>query len=302
MALELPLRALAPAKVNVCLYVGAVRADGLHPICSVFQSVTFADEVVLERADGGEDEIVCPSVHGPNLAAQALAGFRERFGWGAPPLRIVIDKRIPLASGLGGGSADAAAVLRLARAASGIEPPPHELAELAMSLGADVPSQLEPGTALVSGAGEHVERLDTPAGLALVLLTGKGALATARVYARSDGYGLPVHDLDERAEALRAAMKKARGPADVAPLVHNDLQRAAVALEPEIAGGLALLDEAGALTATVSGSGPTTFGLFAGGQEAETARRGLEDRWDGQTVLAAPAPPGYGAPEPASTS
>ncbi len=301
MALDLPLRARAPAKVNLCLYVGAPRDDGLHEICSLFQSITLADEIVLEQSDGAEDEILCPRVHGPNLAAQALARFRERFGWDARPLRIVIDKRIPIAAGLGGGSADAAAVLRLASAASGIEPDRAELSELAIGLGADVPSQLEPGTSLVTGAGERVEPLDSPNGLALVLLTGVGSLATARVYARSDGYGLPSHDLAALADTVRDTVRHRRRTTGIADIVHNDLQRAALALEPAIANSLALLDEAGALAAAVSGSGPTVFGLFAGGEAAETARRQLEDRWEGETVLAAPAPPGYGDPEPAAT-
>jgi 4-diphosphocytidyl-2-C-methyl-D-erythritol kinase len=300
--LELPLRALAPAKVNLCLYVGQPRGDGLHEICSIFQSITLADVVTMAVTDVGEDEVVCPRVPEPNLAAVALARFRERFGWDAPPLRIAIDKRIPMAAGLGGGSADAAAVLRLACAASGIEPAPGELEELAMSLGADVPSQLESGTCLVTGAGEHVERLETPKGLALVLLAGTSALPTSRVYARSDGYGLPAHDLAELADTVRASIGRARRAADVARLVHNDLQRAALALEPTITGALALLDEAGALAGTVSGSGPTAFGLFAGGADAEAARRQLVERWEGETVVAAPAPPGYGDPEPAATS
>jgi 4-diphosphocytidyl-2-C-methyl-D-erythritol kinase len=109
-----PLVALAPGKLNLCLYVGPRRPDGLHEICSLFQSVTLADVVRLEQGDA-EDEVICPGVRGTNLAALALAGFRERFGWNASAVRITIEKRIPIAAGLGGGSADAAAVLRLAR-------------------------------------------------------------------------------------------------------------------------------------------------------------------------------------------
>jgi len=301
LSLELPLRIRAPAKVNLCLHVGAPRGDKLHEICSLFQAVTLADEVRLEEGEGA-DEVVCPRVHGPNLAAAALEGFRHRFGWPAPPLRIVIDKRIPIAGGLGGGSADAAAVLRLAVAASGLVPAPGEVAELAMELGADVPSQLAPGTCLVTGAGENAERLETPSGLALVLLTGTGGLATAQVYARAEGHGLPAQDLAAIADGLRDSVLRARSGADLAPLVHNDLQPAALALEPTIATALALLDEAGALAAAVSGSGPTAFGLFSGGAEAEAARRDLTERWEGEVVLAAAVPPGYADPEPASTA
>src|SRR3954471_7817773 len=112
----------APGKVNLSLFVGAPRADGLHPLVSVVQAVSLADELTLEPAPGAADEVVCPGVEGPNLAAAALAAFRARTGWAAPPQRITIVKRIPVAGGMGGGSADAAAVLRLAaRAAGGVE-------------------------------------------------------------------------------------------------------------------------------------------------------------------------------------
>ena len=143
----------APAKLNLCLYVGPRRPDGLHELRSVFHPITLADEVVLEQAPSGSDEVVCPGVEGPNLAGAALHAFRERFGWDGPPVRITIEKHIPVAAGLGGGSADAAAVLRLAAAASGLRPAESDLADLAMSLGADVPSQLVPRPALVDRRG-----------------------------------------------------------------------------------------------------------------------------------------------------
>lgn len=298
MALELPLRALAPAKVNLCLYVGRRREDGLHEICSLFCSVTLADVITVERAAGAGDEVICPGVPEPNLATVALARFRERFEPELPPLQISIDKRIPVAAGLGGGSADAAATLRLAVAASGLEPTADELTELAMSIGADVPSQVRPGMHLVTGAGEQVEPLQAPLALALVLLTA-GSLSTARVYARAEGMGLTERDLTELAARLRAAAVDAGGPTEIAPLVHNDLQRAALALAPATKSALVLLDETGAVAAAVSGSGPTAFGLFAGGGEAAAARRQLDEEWEGETILAASAPDGYGDPEPA---
>ncbi|HEX4804338.1 MAG TPA: hypothetical protein VFU94_00430, partial [Conexibacter sp.] len=97
---------LAPAKINMCLFLGGTRADGRHELVSVMQSLAWGDEVTAEPAD--HDEVVCPGVDGPNLAGAALAAVPDR-----PPLRITIEKRIPIAAGLGGGSADAAAVLRL---------------------------------------------------------------------------------------------------------------------------------------------------------------------------------------------
>src|SRR6185436_6483177 len=133
-------------------------------------------------------------------------------------------KRIPVAAGLGGGSADAAATLRLAVATSGLEPTADELTELAMSIGADVPSQLRPGMHLVTGAGEGVELLQAPLALALVLLSA-GSLSTARVYARAEGMGLTERDLTDLAARLRSAVAGGGRPAAIAPLVHNDLQR-----------------------------------------------------------------------------
>ncbi len=178
------MQLLAPAKLNLCLYLGPQREDGLHELCSLFEPLTLADPIeVSERAAGKPDEVVCRGVDGENLAATALSALRAR-GWDGPPLRVEIEKRIPVAAGLGGGSADAAAVLRLARGEVG------DLAALAAEIGADVPSQLEPALALVGGAGERVERLPEPAPHAVVLLPGGGGLGTAEVFAEADRLGL----------------------------------------------------------------------------------------------------------------
>jgi 4-diphosphocytidyl-2-C-methyl-D-erythritol kinase len=269
----LKLTTYAPAKLNLCLYVGPRRPDGLHEIRSVFQPITLADEVTIEDASGVTDEVVCPGVRGPNLAAAALSAFRKRFGWDGPPVRVTIEKHIPVSAGLGGGSADAAAVLRLACAVAQRPPSEAELADLAMSLGADVPSQLAPRTALVSGAGERVESLP-PRAVRGVLLAGRGALPTARVYARADELGLARPSLDA---------------ADIEQ-PHNDLQAAAVDLEPEAGRALGLLRAAGAREALLSGSGPAAFGLF---DDPGTAATGLSAGWRGLTAAFESAPPGY---------
>jgi len=157
------LRATAPGKVNLSLFVGAPREDGLHPLVSVVQAVTLADELTLQPAPAGtrHDVVECSGVEGPNLALAALDAFRAATGWDAPPQRLTIAKRVPVAAGMGGGSGDAAAVLRLAAHAAG-GAPDGLLHELAVGLGADVPSQLRPGRVLMTGAGEHVEPLPTP--------------------------------------------------------------------------------------------------------------------------------------------
>jgi 4-diphosphocytidyl-2-C-methyl-D-erythritol kinase len=269
----LNLETRAPAKLNLPLYVGPRRPDGLHEIRSVFQPITLADTITMSSAGGGADEVVCPGVRGPNLAAAALAAFRNRFGWDGPPVRVTIEKHIPLSAGLGGGSADAAAVLRLAAAASQQRPSQAELGDLAMSLGADVPSQLQPRTALVSGAGEVVEPLPARE-VRGVLLAGRGALRTASVYARADEIGLARQSLEE---------------VDVEDS-HNDLQAAAVDLEPEAGMALGLLRAAGAKHAQLSGSGPAAFGLF---DDPATAAKALAGGWRGLTAAFESAPAGY---------
>jgi 4-diphosphocytidyl-2-C-methyl-D-erythritol kinase len=295
------LSARAPAKLNLCLFVGPRRSDGLHEICSLFQSVTLADEVTLSPAPGGSDEIVCPQVSGPNLAGEALAAFRGRFGWDAPPQRVTIEKRIPIAAGLGGGSADAAAVLRLAGTASRIFPPADELRSLAMSLGADVPFQLEPGTAVVRGAGEEVEPVARPGELALLVLVPNDGLSTREVYSRADALGLPKRDLEQVAAQLLALLTDGADiPDALAKVVQNDLQPAAIELEPSAGRALELLRESGARGAAISGSGPAAFGLYRSASEAKEARPAVAPSWDGKTIVVGAVGADYGAPRPAS--
>ncbi len=249
------MRLSAPAKLNLCLYLGPRREDGLHELCSLFESLALADSIEVVEAE--RDEVLCPGVEGENLAMQALAALREE-GWQGPPLRIEIEKRTPVAAGLGGGSADAAAVLRLAAGeVAGLE-------QIAVRLGADVPSQLVPALALVRGAGEEVERLPAPAPHAVVLLPGGGGLSTAEVFAEADrlGLGRDGEELDRLAAELRAAAGAGASPLDYPELLVNDLEPAARSLRPEIGVALDALRDAGASQALLTGSGPTAFGLF----------------------------------------
>ncbi len=262
----------APAKLNLVLRVGRPQPDGLHPICSLFASIDLEDELELEALEGGErDEVECPGVPAPNLAQAALGALRERLGHdGLPPLRLVIRKRIPVAAGLGGGSADAAAALRAANRLAGEPLGTGDLRELAAGLGSDVPSQVEPRHALVQGTGEQVEPLELPALHALLVPAAEG-LSTAAVYAELDRLGGGRERLDP--EPLR---KLADGtPEELAAAVENDLQPAALSLRPELSRTLETLRSAGAVAAAVSGSGPTCFGLFADAAAAERAAAAL---------------------------
>ncbi len=272
----LPLRALAPAKINLGLFVGPRRADGRHELATVMQSISLADELTLEAAPGAaHDEVVCAGVAGENLAARALRLFREATGWDGEPLRLTIDKRMPVAAGLGGGSADAAATLRLAHAASGLGDM-DLLHVLAAQLGADVPAQVTPGRWLATGAGELLGKLPDPVSpLGVLVLAGAAELSTADVYAAFDRLGLArdAFFLRDRRDALRVALELGAALPAKADLLHNDLQAAAVALCPEIERALAQAREAGAEVAFVSGSGPTVVGVFARANGLARARR-----------------------------
>jgi 4-diphosphocytidyl-2-C-methyl-D-erythritol kinase len=279
-------RALAPAKVNLGLFLGPVRAsDGRHELVTVMQSISLADELTLEAAAAGgeEDEIVCPGVlegAEENLAGAALRAFRASTGWEAPPLRLIIVKRIPVAAGLGGGSADAAATLRLARHASGLGDE-RLLRTLALQLGADVPAQIAPGRWLASGAGEQLHELPpvrSPFGLLVLPLAVQ--LSTAAVYAEADRLALSGarHELEERMLKVRAAYGHGEPLPMATELLHNDLQRAAVSLCPQIDEALAQARDAGAELALVSGSGPTVLGLFRSPDGAPAAAAALAGR------------------------
>ena len=253
------VRELAPAKVNLILRIGPVAPNGLHEVCSLFASLGLADVVEVRASD--RDEVICAGVDGPNLAAAAIAAFREQTA--LPPLRVEIEKRIPVAAGLAGGSADAAAVLRAANQIAGRPFDADRLREIAAPLGSDVPSQVEPAHAIVTGTGERVERVELPA-MAVVLVPSLHGLSTADVFREAERLGTPRAEL--ACDELRAV--PALDPWDIAAHLENDLQLAAVSLRPELQ---VTLDEIGGLGSLVSGSGPTVFGLFATREGADEA-------------------------------
>jgi 4-diphosphocytidyl-2-C-methyl-D-erythritol kinase len=260
--------ARAPGKVNLCLFLGPVRDDGRHEVATLIESVSLADELELVIAAGGSDEVVCPGVSGPNIVSQALAGLRAR-GWDAPPVRVTIEKRIPVAAGMGGGSADAAAVLRMASMVAGAALPETALAELAAELGSDVPSAVAPGLSLGTGAGEVIERRPPLVPHAFVIVPQPHFLSTADVYREADRLGLPrvPADFSLAAEALCSSRDGRLAP----ELIVNDLAPAAVALCPPVGDALRTVGETGADVALVCGSGPTVAGLFWGEDGPERA-------------------------------
>jgi 4-diphosphocytidyl-2-C-methyl-D-erythritol kinase len=297
------LTALAPGKVNLCLFLGGVREDGRHELVTLIESVSLADELELTVVEGEQrpDEVLCEGVEGPNLAARALSELRAR-GWEASPVRLTITKRIPVAAGMGGGSADAAATLRLAVEVSPGRP--EEVAALAAQLGTDVPSQLVPGLSLGTGAGELIEQFEPLAVHAHLILPQPFALSTADVYREADRLSRPraPEDLTARYDQLAIALQPGGRLAD--ELLVNDLELAAISLCPPIKGALNAAVAAGADRALVSGSGPTVTGLFWGGDAQEraiAAASGLAGRFPG-AVVATPVGPEFGLPRLPSSS
>ena len=291
------LAARAPGKTNLCLFLGAARADGLHELVSVIEPLSLADELTLEPLPGGalvaaapgagdmacaagEDEVVCAGVEGPNLAGAALAAWRAASAWEGPPLRLTIVKHVPVAAGMGGGSGDAAAALRLAAHAAG-RPDDPLIARLAPQLGADVPSQVAPGPVLVGGAGEDVRALAPLPLHGVLVLPSPHALSTPQVFREADRLGLAraAGDLDARRVEVEIALAGGELPPPV-----NDLGPAARSLCPWVDGALAAARDAGADHALVSGSGPTVVGIFHGPDgpaAAEAAARELAARFPG---------------------
>ena len=244
----------APAKINLCLRVGPLRDDGFHRLATVFVAIDLRDTIELHPAPA-------TSVEGfpDTLITRALEALGETR-------RVLVDKRIPVAAGLGGGSSDAAAVLRALRGRR----PVDELYAIARSLGSDVPfflSGLE--VALGTGRGDVLQPLpEFPRSFGVLLVPSQERLSAADVYARAQPneiYPAVRGDLIRGVHTVRSA-------ADVAGLVANDLEPAAIELCPGIADALASVRVAGALAAAVSGSGPTVFGLFGDRASAEAAR------------------------------
>jgi 4-diphosphocytidyl-2-C-methyl-D-erythritol kinase len=283
----------APGKVNLCLFLGGRRGDGRHELVTVFEAVSLADELAISAHD--RDEVVCEGVTGRNLVADAIEGLRRR-GWTGPPLRVEIDKRLPIAGGMGGGSADAAALLRGAALLAPVDP--IAMAEIARQLGADVPGQLVPELSLGTGAGDLIEPLAPLPAHALVVVPLPHALSTADVYREADRMCLARSTPD--LEHCRGEVERAVRSGEPLPeqLLTNDLGPAAVSLCPPIDGALAAVERQTAEAVMVSGSGPTIFGVFWGtdaDQRAAEAASALQSTYPA-AMAAAPVAAEYGNP------
>lgn len=259
-----------PGKVNLYLEVGDRRPDGYHELSTVFHAVSLLDEVTVTTADvlsleiSGEGADSLPTDE-RNLAWQAAELMAEHVGR-APDVAIAIEKTIPVAGGMAGGSADAAGVLVAMNELWELGVPRRDLHALAAQLGSDVPFALHGGTALGTGRGEELATVLTRNTFHWVLAFSEGGLSTARVFGEIDRLrdtqdrSLPARL--ESAEPVLAALATG-DPAALAPLLGNDLQPAALTLDPALRRTLRAGVAAGALAGLVSGSGPTCAFLCA---------------------------------------
>ena len=278
----------AAAKVNLALEVLGRRADGYHEIVTVMQGVELCDRIVLEDVESLELRTKAPGVptDASNLALRAALVLRDAAGIDRG-VRITLDKRIPVAAGLGGGSTDAAAVLLGLNRLWNLRWPLARLTEAAVLLGMDVPFFLRGGTGFATGRGEVLEGMPGMA-LALVLVNPRFASSTVEAY----GQLTPAMYTDgARARAVVTALR-AKRVERVAGSLYNVLEAAVAPVQPEIGRMKAALLSAGALGALMSGSGPTVFGIARSLDHArQIQRRVCRASWECWAVrtLAGPA-------------
>jgi 4-diphosphocytidyl-2-C-methyl-D-erythritol kinase len=264
-------RGVAAAKINLALVVGPRRDDGYHDLVTVYQRVALADRLAITRSS----EVSVSGFNGDTLVGGALESLAD----GSGGFSARIEKRIPVAAGLGGGSSDAATALRLANDLRTEPVDTARLHVLARELGADVPYFLRNGPQLGTGDGAELRPLDLPQDYWVVLVVphDAGKRATADVYAAFDERN-GEQGFEKRKAALLAALPGVRRPRDLATLPPNDLASSPLAVE---------LQELGAFRADVTGAGPTVYGLFLHSEQARLARKQMSPR--GRTWLTAPA-------------
>jgi 4-diphosphocytidyl-2-C-methyl-D-erythritol kinase len=260
-----------PAKVNLELVVGAPTDDGYHPLSTVFHAVALYDEVTVTTADSWGVTVAGPQslgvpMDGSNLASKAARALAEAAGVDEP-VQISIHKDIPVAGGMAGGSADAAATLGACDALWGLNLPRPELERLAAALGSDVPFLIGGGTAMGSGRGEVLAPVLARGTFHWVFALSENGLSTPAVYAECDRLR-QGHEVPEPAPSPEMMTALRSGdPRALAAALRNDLQPAALSLRPALGDVLDAGLDFGALGGIVSGSGPTVA-FLAGSNEA----------------------------------
>lgn len=272
-----PLAEAAPAKINLALHVTGRRGDGYHLIESLAVFTRFGDRLQVSAAE--EDGLAVSGryaagvpVDGRNLIAMARDALRKAAGRrNAFPVAIALEKNLPVASGIGGGSSDAAAALRLLARIWGLDIDAAELAGIALSLGADVPMCLAAQPLMARGIGENVEPLPAVPSLGLVLVNPGVPVSTPQVFSalrKRDNEPLPALPARIDFHSLRNWLEATR----------NDLEAPAREIQPAVADALRALKRADAGFARMSGSGATCFGLYETGNVAKRAAAAIRAR------------------------
>lgn len=294
------VRVEAPGKVNLFLSAGAPGPDGYHPLTTVFQAVRLIETVTARRQSAQDHGTVTLTLEEPNdavptdasnLAVRAAELLAEATGVNEG-VDLLLRKRVPVAGGMAGGSADAAATLVACNALWGTNLTLPELSALAARLGADVPFSLTGATAVGSGRGDLVTPIMTRGSYHWVFALAEEGLSTPAVFRHFDelsASGPTDPAMRDVPEALTAALRAGDARA-LAACLHNDLQAAALDLRPELARVIAVAEEAGALRAIVSGSGPTIAALVEDPGSAQRVSRALTASGLVADVLRADAP------------
>jgi 4-diphosphocytidyl-2-C-methyl-D-erythritol kinase len=288
------VRVRAPGKVNLSLRVGPRRPDGYHPLATVFQAVSVYEDVVASAADDLRVTVSGPQADlvptdDSNLALRAARALAERTGVD-DGVHLHLHKGVPVAGGMAGGSADAAAALLACDAFWGTALPREELHEVAAELGSDVPFLLMGQTAVGSGRGDLLTAALSRGEYHWAFGVRESGLSTPRVYEEFDAIAQGRDGLDADGDvALLQALRAGDAPA-VGALLHNDLQDAAVELAPGLVEALAVAEDAGALGVVVSGSGPTVAALARSRQHALVIAAAMTAAGVADSVLTASGP------------
>jgi len=282
-------RELAPAKINLALHVTRRRPDGFHELESLFAFAQLSDEIHAQIAHSNQFVVKGPFGDAiphseDNLVLRAVAAFNSKWPDAVPhKLAVTLTKNLPVAAGIGSGSADAAAMLRVLAGLSRVEIEHEALHEVALGLGADVPACLSSKPALVSGIGETIVPIKPFPEGHIVLINPLVPISTPDVFGRlkrTNSSGLPkITKPLEDVRTLAAWLETTR----------NDLAEPAIEIVPEIAkitGDLA--KTAGCLIARMSGSGATVFGLYTSGDEAEKAGQEMTEKWPDSWIASGP--------------
>lgn len=263
----------APAKLNLALDVTGTRTDGYHLLETVFQTISIYDRVTVRLTDTPGIVMHCTQRFVPcnpkNIAWKAAERFCEKAGYSGG-IDITLEKHIPTQAGMGGGSTDAAATLLALQKLTNEPLSQQQLAEIAVTLGADVPFFLYGGTAYAAGIGEQLEPLVPFRAKHIVVAKGKKGVSTAEAYRKIDVLENPVHP---PVQQLRQAITEKKPLAEIAPLCGN-LFESVVSL-PEITQIRRTMLEHGALCSVMTGSGAAVFGLFKTQTQAQDAQKQL---------------------------